>query len=348
MNPFNINNIIRPNVKAMKAYSSARDEFQDINDNYIFLDANENPFPSPYNRYPDPQQRALKQVLSDKHGVGKEQLVLGNGSDEVLDLLFRAFCNPGIDNVIGISPSYGMYQVLANLNDVEYRKSLLKPEVFSLDVNDILSKVDEQTKLIFLCSPNNPTGQFLDEKDIELLLKSFNGLVVVDEAYIDFGNRDSWNKRLNLYPNLVVIQTLSKAYGLAGLRLGILFANEEVISILNKIKPPYNINQFTQDFAQKCIIDKTYNESLINLLSKERVFLFELLLEVDFVKKVYPSDSNFILIKVDNANKRYQQLIEKGIVIRNRTNDDLCENFLRITVGTEEENQKLIQTLKTI
>ena len=343
---FNINNIIRPNVKAMKAYSSARDEFQEINDDYIFLDANENPFPSPYNRYPDPQQRALKQVLADKHGVGKEQMILGNGSDEVLDLLFRAFCNPEIDNVIGISPSYGMYQVLANLNAIEYRKSLLQPEVFSLDVNDILSKVDEQTKLIFLCSPNNPTGQYLDDNDIEKLLNSFHGLVVVDEAYIDFGNKPSWNKKLSTYPNLVVLQTLSKAYGMAGLRLGILFGNEEVISVLNKIKPPYNINQYTQDFAQKCLIDKTYNESLINLLSKEREFLSKSLIQVNFVEKVFPSDSNFILIKVDNANKRYQQLVEKGIIIRNRTNDDLCENCLRITVGTEEENGKLVEVLK--
>lgn len=345
---FNINNIIRPNVKAMKAYSSARDEFQEINDDYIFIDANENPFPSPYNRYPDPQQRALKQVLADKHGVGKEQMILGNGSDEVLDLLFRAFCNPEIDNVIGISPSYGMYQVLANLNAIEYRKSLLQPEEFSLDVKDILSKVDEQTKLIFLCSPNNPTGQYLDDNDIEKLINSFHGLVVVDEAYIDFGNKLSWNKKLSTYPNLVVLQTLSKAYGMAGLRLGILFGNEEVISVLNKIKPPYNINQYTQDFAQKCLIDKTYNESLIDLLSKEREFLYKSLIHVSFVEKVFPSDSNFILIKVDNANNRYQQLVEKGIIIRNRTNDDLCENCLRITVGTEVENQKLIQTLKTI
>ena len=348
MNNFNLDTIIRPNVKAMKAYSSARDEFQEINDDYIFLDANENPFPSPYNRYPDPQQRALKQVLADKHGVGKEQMILGNGSDEVLDLLFRAFCNPEIDNVIGISPSYGMYQVLANLNAIEYRKSLLQPEVFSLDVNDILSKVDDQTKLIFLCSPNNPTGQYLDDNDIEKLLNSFHGLVVVDEAYIDFGNKPSWNKKLNTYPNLVVLQTLSKAYGMAGLRLGILFGNEEVISVLNKIKPPYNINQYTQDFAQKCLIDKTYNESLINLLSKEREFLSKSLIQVNFVEKVFPSDSNFILIKVDNANKRYQQLVEKGIIIRNRTNDDLCENCLRITVGTEEENGKLVEVMKSL
>ena len=345
---FNINNIIRPNIKAMKAYSSARDEFQEINDDYIFLDANENPFPSPYNRYPDPQQRALKQVLADKHGVGKEQMILGNGSDEVLDLLFRAFCNPEIDNVIGISPSYGMYQVLANLNAIEYRKSLLQPEVFSLDVNDILSKVDEQTKLIFLCSPNNPTGQYLDDNDIEKLLNSFHGLVVVDEAYIDFGNKPSWNKKLSTYPNLVVLQTLSKAYGMAGLRLGILFGNEEVISILNKIKPPYNINQYTQDFARKCLIDKTYNVSLIHLLSKEREVLSKYLIQVNFVEKVFPSDSNFILMKVDNANKRYQQLVEKGIIIRNRTNDDLCENCLRITVGTEEENGKLVEAMKSL
>lgn len=348
MKTFDLQKLIRPNVKAMKAYSSARDEFQEINNDYIFLDANENPYGTEFNRYPDPQQRGLKVVLAERNGVGKEQILLGNGSDEVLDLIFRAFCNPGKDNVIGISPSYGMYQVLANLNNVEYRKSLLIPDKFSIDVNDVLWKVDQYTKIIFLCSPNNPTGQFLDEKDIDFLLNSFNGFVVVDEAYIHFGSKDSWNKKLSLYPNLVIIQTLSKAFGLAGLRLGILYANEDVVSILNKIKLPYNINQFTQDYVMKCLIDKTYNENLITLLSVEKNVLVKLLVELFFVEKVYPSDSNFILIKVDDANKRYRQLVEKGIVIRNRTHEDLCQNCLRITVGTEEENQKLIQTLKTL
>ncbi|QHC84127.1 histidinol phosphate aminotransferase [Empedobacter brevis] len=348
MNNFNLDNIIRPNVKAMKAYSSARDEFQEINDDFIFLDANENPFNNGLNRYPDPLQRNVKSILSKLKNVPAEQILLGNGSDEVLDLIFRAFCEPNQDNVIAISPSYGMYHVLANLNAVEYRKSLLSEADFQPKIEDVFSKVDDHTKMIFLCSPNNPTGEIIKKESILKIVNRFNGLVIIDEAYIDFATEPSWIGEIKNYPNVIVTQTLSKAVGLAGIRLGILYASQEIVDVLNKIKPPYNINQLTQLKAIEILNNYRKVIETTNTILQQKQALENALTEISFVEKIYPSDANFILIKVDNANKRYNQLIEKGIVIRNRNNDDLCKNCLRITVGTEVENQKLIQTFKTI
>lgn len=343
---FNINNIIRPNVKAMKAYSSARDEFQDINDDFVFLDANENPFNNGLNRYPDPFQRKVKSILSEIKNFPTDQILLGNGSDEVLDLIFRAFCEPNQDNVIAISPSYGMYIFLANLNAVEYRKSLLNESDFQPNIEDIFSKVDENTKMIFLCSPNNPTGKIIKREAILEIVNRFNGLVIIDEAYIDFATEPSWIEEINNYPNVIVTQTLSKAVGLAGIRLGILYASQEIVEVLNKIKPPYNINQLTQLKAIEILSDYEKVVAATNTIVQQKEVLENALTEISFVEKIYPSDANFILIKVDNANERYDQLVEKGIVIRNRNNDDLCKNCLRITVGTEEENGKLVQVLK--
>lgn len=348
MNQFNINNIIRPNVKAMKAYSSARDEFKEINDDFIFLDANENPFNNGLNRYPDSLQRNVKSILSDLKNFPANQILLGNGSDEVLDLIFRAFCEPNKDNVIAISPSYGMYGVLANLNAVEYRKSLLNESDFQPNSKDIFSKVDDNTKMIFLCSPNNPTGEIIKRDSILEILNCFNGLVIIDEAYIDFATEPSWIEEVRNYSNIIVTQTLSKAVGLAGIRLGILYASQEIVDVLNKIKPPYNINQLTQLKAIEILSDYDKVVAVTQTIIEQKELLENALTEISFVEKVYPSDANFILIKVDDANERYNQLVEKGIVIRNRSNDDLCKNCLRITVGTELENQKLIQTLKTI
>lgn len=342
---FNINTITRPNIKAMKAYSSARDEFQEINNDFIFLDANENPFDNGLNRYPDPLQRNVKNVLSQIKNFPSNQILLGNGSDEVLDLIFRAFCEPNQDNIISISPSYGMYSVLANLNAVEYRKSLLNQSDFQPNVEDIFSKVNNNTKMIFLCSPNNPTGEIIKKEYILEIANKFNGLLIIDEAYIDFSNEKSWIEEIKNYPNIIVIQTLSKAFGLAGIRLGILYASEEIIAILNKIKPPYNINQLTQLKAIEILNEYDKIKTSTLLIIEEKKNLETELEKIAFIEKIYPSDANFILIKVDNATKRYNQLIEKGIVIRNRTNDDLCENCLRITVGTKEENGKLISEL---
>ncbi|WP_312311133.1 histidinol-phosphate transaminase [Empedobacter brevis] len=348
MNNFNLDSLIRPNIKAMKAYSSARDEFQEINDDFIFLDANENPFNNGLNRYPDPLQRNVKSILSKLKNVPAEQILLGNGSDEVLDLIFRAFCEPNQDNVIAISPSYGMYHVLANLNAVEYRKSLLSEADFQPKIEDIFSKVDDHTKMIFLCSPNNPTGEIIKRESILEIVNRFNGLVIIDEAYIDFATEPSWIGEIKNYPNVIVTQTLSKAVGLAGIRLGILYASQEIGDVLNKIKPPYNINQLTQLKAIEILNDYRKVIETTNTILQQKQALENALTEISFVEKIYPSNANFILIKVDNANERYNQLVEKGIVIRNRNNDDLCKNCLRITVGTEVENQKLIQTFKTI
>ena len=347
MNKFNINNLVRPNVAVLKPYSSARDEYQSTGSEMVFLDANENPFQTDVNRYPDPQQRNLKAELAKLKGIVSENILLGNGSDEVLDLLFRAFCEPGDDNIITLPPTYGMYKVLANINNIENREVLLNSD-FEPNVTEILNSVDQNTKMIFLCSPNNPTGNSFSEEKILQILESYNGLVIIDEAYIDFSEEKSWLHKLGQYPNLVVTQTLSKAYGMAGIRLGICYASTAIIEILNKIKPPYNVNELTQVRALDRVLKKEQVASEIADLIKERTLLSEALANVGFVEKIYPSDANFILVKVDNANKRYGQLLEKGIVIRNRTTQPLCENTLRLTVGTQAENKKLIEALKSI
>lgn len=347
-NNFNIQNLVRENVKQMKPYSSARDEFKDFETaDMIFLDANENPFENGVNRYPDPQQRSVKSVLSKLKGIPEAQILLGNGSDEVLDLLFRAFCEPKTDNVITLPPTYGMYGVLSNINAVENREVLLS-EDFQPQVKKIIEAVDENTKIIFLCSPNNPTGNTFSDESVVYLMQNFKGLLVIDEAYIDFSKKDSWINEFDEYPNLVITQTLSKAYGMAGIRLGICYASEEIIAVLNKIKPPYNVNELTQRKALERLEDKESIAFEIESIIAERGALLEVLKEVKFVEKIYPTEANFILVKVDDANKRYNELISKGIVIRNRTTQPLCENCLRLTIGTEQENKKLIKALNDL
>jgi histidinol-phosphate aminotransferase len=347
-NKFDINSLVRENVKAMKPYSSARDEFEDFDTaDMIFLDANENPFENGVNRYPDPQQASVKSVLANQNRVAKNQILLGNGSDEVLDLLFRAFCEPKIDNVITLPPTYGMYGVLANLNAVENREVLLSND-FQPQLEEIMKAVNKNTKMIFLCSPNNPTGNTFSEESVQYLLDNFNGLVVIDEAYIDFTDKDSWIQKINTYPNLIITQTLSKAYGLAGIRLGICYASAAIIAVLNKIKPPYNVNELTQQRALDRLENTKKIKEEISLIIAQREELLKVLNEVNFVSTIYTTEANFILIKVDNANQRYDELIAKGIVIRNRTTQPLCENTLRLTIGTAEENQKLIAALKSL
>ncbi|MEL6811986.1 MAG: histidinol-phosphate transaminase [Bacteroidota bacterium] len=347
-NKVNIESLIRENVKYLEPYSSARDEFKDTHrTDMVFLDANENPFESGVNRYPDPLQRNLKAKIAHRNQVSMNQILLGNGSDEVLDLLFRAFCEPKEDNIITLPPTYGMYKVLAGINAVENREVLLTDN-FEPNVSQILKVQDAHSKLLFLCSPNNPTGNSFSEEDVLELLSKFNGLVVIDEAYIHFSEKDSWLQRLEEFPNLIIIQTLSKAYGMAGIRLGICFASSYLIAILNRIKPPYNVNELTQQRANERYSKLNNLNNEISLLLKEKDKLSKLLLQVNFVKRIYPSDTNFLLIQVDNATLRYDQLIQKGIVVRNRSNQPLCTNTLRITIGTPWENEKLINTLKTI
>lgn len=347
-NNFNLHTLIRENIKSLKPYSSARDEYKDvaIND-MIFLDANENPFENGVNRYPDPQQLTVKKVLANLKNVSEKNILLGNGSDEVLDLIFRAFCEPNKDNIITLPPTYGMYSVLAALNAIEDRKVLLSRD-FQPQIPLILAAVDDNSKVLFLCSPNNPSGNSFAVEAIETLLKNFSGLVVIDEAYIDFSAQESWLKKLNEYPNLVITQTLSKAYGMAGIRLGICYASEEIIRILNNIKPPYNINELTQQKALERLQDREGVAQEIATILSERNHLSIALEEISFIEKIYASDANFILIKVDDATKRYNQLIANGIVIRNRTTQPLCENTLRLTVGTKEENEKLMKELSLI
>lgn len=347
-NSFDINNLVRENVKTMKPYSSARDEFKDFDvAQMVFLDANENPYQNGVNRYPDPQQTSVKAVLAKQRNLKTNQVLLGNGSDEVLDLLFRAFCEPKTDNVITLPPTYGMYCVLANINAVENREILLS-QSFQPDVDQILKKVDANTKMIFLCSPNNPTGNSFDDESVVTLLKNFSSLVVIDEAYIDFSKKPSWLNELDEYPNLIITQTLSKAYGLAGIRLGICYASASIIAVLNKIKPPYNVNELTQQRALERLADKERIQFEIGSIVEQRDDLLKLLQEVKFVSKIYPTEANFVLVEVDDANKRYKELINKGIVIRNRTTQPLCENTLRLTIGTVEENKKLMEALLAI
>ena len=344
---FDINNITRENVKGLKPYSSARDEYISDGSKMVFLDANENPFENGVNRYPDPQQRSLKAVLAEQKGIGSEHILLGNGSDEVLDLLFRAFCEPKEDNIITLPPTYGMYKVLSGINAIENRTVLLTND-FQPNVSEILNAVDSNTKIIFICSPNNPTGNSFLPESIDKLLNAFEGLVVIDEAYIDFSKNESWIVKLTDFPNLVVTQTLSKAYGLAGVRLGICMASEEIITILNKIKPPYNVNELTQKKALERLSNLELVKNEIHTLLAEKEKLLKALVEITFIKKLFHTDANFVLAKVDDATMRYEQLLERGVVVRNRANQPLCENTLRFTIGTKKENVKLIDALKSI
>ena len=347
MKTFDVNKLVRKNIQNMKSYSSARDEFKDFNTEMIFLDANENPFENGVNRYPDPQQNNVKLALAELKKVNTNQILLGNGSDEVLDLLFRTFCEPNKDNVITLPPTYGMYGVLADINAVENREVVLNSD-FQPNVKSILESVDTNTKIIFLCSPNNPTGNSFSDTVISELLDNFDGIIVLDEAYIDFSERESWLAKIERYPNLVISQTLSKAFGMAGIRVGILYASASIIAIVNKIKPPYNINVLSQEKAFERIKDSDKNSLEIQSILDNKRNLLEQLSKIKFIEKIFPSDANFVLIKVDNASKRYNQLIDFGIVIRNRTTQLLCENCLRITIGTNLESEKLINVLRTL
>jgi len=344
-----INELQRENIKNLKPYSTARDEYKGQAN--VFLDANENSYGSPleknYNRYPDPLQLDLKDAISKIKGVPIENTFLGNGSDEAIDLLYRAFCEPGKDNVIILPPTYGMYEVSANINNVEIRKVNLLAN-FQLDLDGIAEAIDEHTKLIFICSPNNPTGNSIVRTDIETVLANFNGLVIIDEAYINYAKQRTFIKELTEYPNLVVMQTFSKAWGLAALRLGMAFAARPVIDVLNKVKPPYNINQATQDIALKALENIGQVNDWIKITVEERDKLSVDLLDLPLVKKVYPSDANFILVEVEDASKTYNALVEEGIIIRDRSKVTLCEGCLRITIGTSKENETLLNALKSI
>lgn len=339
----NINNLLRPNIRSLQPYSCARDEFK--GEASVYLDANENPYNAPFNRYPDPLQLSLKVRLAALKQVSADQIFLGNGSDEAIDLLYRAFCNPGIDNVVAIEPTYGMYKVSAAINDVEYRPVLLDVN-FQITAEKLLNASDDHTKLIWLCSPNNPTGNSLDQHEIVNILTVFNGLVVLDEAYIDFSAQSGFISQLNNYPNLVILQTFSKAWGSAGIRLGMAFASTEIIMAMNKIKYPYNINILTQQQALKMLDQADQVKIWVRNLLEQRSLLINELNQLPFVRHIFLSDANFVLVKVDDANAIYRYLVEKSIIVRNRNNVSLCLGCLRITVGTPNENTFLLSTLR--
>jgi len=344
---FNLDEITRQNIKDLVPYSSARDEFS--GDAKVFLDANENSLGSPtmkwYNRYPDPHQKKIKEKLSTVKAVASEKIFIGNGSDECIDILFRCFCEPGVDNVIVCPPTYGMYAVSAAINNISVKNVNLTTN-FQLDLAAIEDAIDDHTKMIFLCSPNNPSGNSLIREDVEMILNNYFGLVVLDEAYINFSRHRSFINDLADYPNLVILQTLSKAWGLAALRFGLAFADEKIIAVMNKVKPPYNISQATQDLVFKALDEVQQVNDMIVELVTERGSLNEKLLELPVVEKIYPSDANFLLVKVTDADGIYQFLLEKGIVVRNRSKVMHCEGCLRITVGTKNENELLIEALK--
>jgi len=347
MATFDLNKLLRDNIRNLTPYSSARDEFK--GEAAILIDANENAYGSPldraYNRYPDPLQHLVKLKLSQIKGVPARNIFLGNGSDEAIDILFRAFCRPGVDNVILVPPTYGMYEVSANINDVAIKKVNLTGQ-FQLNLEGIAEAIDAQTRIIFLCSPNNPTGNSLNREDVETILANFNGLVVIDEAYINYSRQKTFIQELTEYGNLVVLQTLSKAWGLAGLRLGMAFASEEIIEVFNKIKPPYNINQATQELALQALDRVAVVNDWIKETVSQRDRLSERLLTFDFVLHVYPSDANFILVKTTDPRGIYTHLVDQSIIVRDRSKVELCEGCLRITVGTPEENEQLIAALE--
>ena len=345
MKIIDLEQLVRKNIWNLEPYSSARDEFQ--GEASVFLDANENPFNTPYDRYPDPKQWAVKELLATRKGVRKEQIMLGNGSDEPIDLVVRIFCEPGIDNVVALDPTYGMYKVAAQTNNVKYREVALNNNL-DFEASELLKVCDKHTKLIFLCSPNNPTGNSLNEDEILKTIEQFNGIVIVDEAYIDFSTRDSFLKNLNNYSNLIVLQTFSKAWASAGIRLGMAFASEEIIGLFNKVKYPYNINLLTQKYALDLLNNYPKIKNWIAMILKEREGLRKELDRLFCVEKVYPTDANFLLVKVKDANKTYQFLVNRGIIVRNRNNVTLCDNCIRITVGTKAENQMLVETLKML
>ena len=344
----NIDTLVRNNVKNMSSYLSARDDFKKVNDKkLIYLDANESPFDNGINRYPDNKHTELKKVVSNIKNINVNQIVFGNGTDEILDLIVRVFCNPSEDKIITLPPTYGMYDVIAKTNGVENIEIPLKSD-FSIDKNEILKLSSKTTKILFLCSPNNPTGNSFDTNDLTDLIKGFNGIVVVDEAYIDFSSKQSLISLINDNNNLIITQTMSKAYGMAGIRLGMGFSNQKIINYLNKIKPPYNINVLTERKALEELNKIDEIKKNIDLVLNQRKLLVSCLEKLDFIEKIYKSDSNFLLVKVDNADLRYNQLLKNGIIVRNRSNQPLCQNCLRITIGTENENKSLIKILNQL
>lgn len=344
---FDLNALLRDNIRKLTPYSSARDEFK--GEARVMLDANENAFGSPldhaYNRYPDPLQWKVKEKLATIKGVPPQHIFLGNGSDEAIDLLFRAFCRPGVDNVILLPPTYGMYEVSANINDVETRKVLLT-EDYQLDLDSIAEAVDANTKLIFICSPNNPSGNSIRRQDIETILVNFKGIVVIDEAYINYAKQASFIKELTEFPNLVVMQTLSKAWGLAALRFGMAFSSKEIIEVFNRIKPPYNINQATQDLVLQALENVEIVNEWIRATVSERESLVHTLSALEEVAHVVPSDANFVLVRIKDARPLYDFLVERGIIVRDRSKVALCEGSLRITVGTPDENKQLLEAIE--
>jgi histidinol-phosphate aminotransferase len=344
----NIDALVRNNVKNMSSYSSARDDFKnEFNKKLIYLDANESPFYNAINRYPDNKHTELKKVVSGIKNVNVNQIVFGNGTDEILDLIVRVFCNPNEDKIITLPPTYGMYDVIAKTNVVENVEIPLKSD-FSVDKNEILQLNSANTKILFLCSPNNPTGNSFDTNDLIELITGFKGVVVVDEAYIDFSSKQSLISLINNNNNLIITQTMSKAYGMAGIRLGMGFSNQKIINYLNKIKPPYNINVLTERKALEEFYKIDDIKKNIDLVLNQRKLLISCLEKLDFVKKIYKSDANFLLVKVDDADLRYNQLLNNGIIVRNRSNQQLCQNCLRITIGTKIENKSLIKTLNEL
>jgi histidinol-phosphate aminotransferase len=345
---FNLDALVRTNIRTLKPYSSARDEFK--GEANIFLDANENSLGSPlvkwYNRYPDPLQLKVKEKIGFIKKIPGDQIFLGNGSDEAIDLLYRCFCEPGIDEVVICPPTYGMYEVSANINNVKLNRVPLT-EQFQLDLEALEQAIKPSTKIIWICSPNNPTGNSFDKEAIEMILNNFDGLVVIDEAYINFSRQKSWLSDLQDYPNLVVLQTLSKAWGLAGIRLGMAFASKEIIGYLNKVKPPYNISEPVQELAIKALDEIGQVNDMIVILVNERQNLVTSLLLQKEVLKIYPSDANFLLVKFKDASGLYKYFVDQGIVVRDRSNVVLCEGCLRITVGTPQENSKLLESLNS-
>lgn len=339
-----LNILVRKNILELKAYSSARDEYKGLKAN-VFLDANENPYNAPINRYPDPLQQDVKKKISSLKSVPVENMFLGNGSDEAIDIIFRVFCTPKCDNVVSIEPTYGMYEVCANINDVEYRKVLLDDK-FDFDADSLLGACNENTKVIFVCSPNNPTGNNLSRNQIERLLVEFQGIVVIDEAYSDFSTERPFRLDLGKYPNLIVLNTFSKAWGCASIRLGMAYASAEIIQLFNKVKYPYNVNLLTQEKALEVLTDITKIHQRINAIVESRNNLIDAFSQLPICSKVYPTDANFFLSKVCDANQIYNYLIDKGIVVRNRHNITLCNDCLRITIGSNEENRLLLSALR--
>ena len=340
-----IKELVRPNIWSLAPYSSARNEYSG-HAAHVFLDANENPFNGPYNRYPDPLQESLKERLSEVKNVPAENIFLGNGSDEAIDLIYRCFCEPKKDNVVAICPTYGMYEVCANINDVEYRNVMLD-ENYQITADKLLAACDANTKAIWICSPNNPTGNDINGEEIEKVIENFDGIVVIDEAYIDFSKQKSYSRYINSETsNVIVLQTMSKAWGSAAIRLGMAFAKKEIIGIFNKVKYPYNVNMLTQEQAMKRLRDIQPVEQWVNILLQERERTMEAFGELPICEKIYPTDANFFLAKVKDAQKAYDYLVEKGIIVRNRTRVSLCSNCLRVTIGTREENNELIGALR--